>query len=307
LWETGDLNAARTSLMESLSLFTEALGQDPNNGDWIREQYLAEERMGLVSGHPDSFNLGDSRAAIIWLQKYLQGQEHLMAADPNDVRARSGASACLEELADVYYDLDTARSEKLYRRALALTASALESDPQDSWILYVDSSNRIGLAALLERLGKHGQAGDQWQHAISVLEDLQRRDSAEIQAPQLLGVALRRRALALLARRDFAGAEQDIARSERILGSLYGQNPNNLLILRDLADSYRAAGDLAAHRSRWADANREYQKSLDLWQKWLQIGKTSVFDQRQREVAASLVRKSLQHLRNSLSSAGSSQ
>lgn len=37
------------------------------------------------------------------------------------------------------------------------------------------------------------------------------------------------------------------------------------MILRDLADCYRAKGNLAVRHSRWQDATREYQKSLDLW------------------------------------------
>jgi hypothetical protein len=87
------------------------------------------------------------------------------------------------------------------------------------------------------------------------------------------------------------GAEIDLQRSHEMLAKLYEENPRNLMILRELADSYRAKGDLAAHASKWVDAKVEYQKSLDLWNGWTKIGKSSVYDQRQRGIAASLVRK----------------
>jgi hypothetical protein len=48
--------------------------------------------------------------------------------------------------------------------------------------------------------------------------------------------------------------------------------------------------------SKWEDAKLAYQKSLDLWDSWTKIGKSSVYDQRQREIAMSLVHKALRHL-----------
>jgi tetratricopeptide (TPR) repeat protein len=128
-----------------------------------------------------------------------------------------------------------------------------------------------------------------------VLEGLGEQDFAEVSAHQLLGVALQRRATCLMEMRNTVAAEQDISQSEAMLTKLYKDNSNNLKVLRDLADCYRAKGNLAARRSRSQDATRAYQQSLDLWQRWLQIGKTSVFDQRQRELALHLVRNSVQH------------
>ena len=146
-------------------------------------------------------------------------------------------------------------------------------------------------------MGEHKQAADHWQHAINVLQTLRKRDSANIAVPQLMGVALHNRASMFLRVGDFRSAEQDIQRSEELLAALYQQNPNNLMILRDLADCYRARGNLAAHLSHWEDATRNYQKSLDLWQRWLQIGKSSTYDQRQRALAAWRVRDAESHLR----------
>ena len=86
------------------------------------------------------------------------------------------------------------------------------------------------------------------------------------------------------------GAERDLRRSEDMLTKLSNDNPRNLTILRDLADCHRVKGDLAGRRSQWKDAHDEYQKSLDLWRGWLQIGKSSIYDQTQRGIAASRVK-----------------
>jgi len=296
-WGTGDLDAARNALLQSLAIFKDVLANNPENADWRTQEAADWERMGLVSGHPDFFNLGDRRAAAEWFQKWVTEGEQDLAADPKDVRAKFGLSESLAELAAVYRDSDPRRSEKLYQRSLALSASALAEGPRDSDILYWQSFERIGFASLLSRIRHRTAARDQLEQAITVLEGLSKRDPAEISAHQLLGVALQRRAAYLLETGDIRAAERDLSRSEETLASLYKDNPNNLRILRDLADCYRGKGNLAAHRSRWQDATREYQQSLNLWQRWSQIGKSSAYDQREREIALNLVSASVRHLR----------
>jgi tetratricopeptide (TPR) repeat protein len=295
-WGTGDLSAARTTLLDSLAIFKQFLNTDPNNAEWRTQESVDWERMGLVSGHPDFFNLGDRRVAAAWFRKVVQGDEQNLAADPKDVRAQFELSEAVGELAAVYRDSDPPRSEKLYQRSLALSASALTSDPNDSDILYWRSFERIGFASLLARTRKLAAAMDQLQEAIAALEGLSQRDSVEISAHQLLALALQRRASQLAQLGNTSAADQDLQRSEDILVKLYKENPNNLTILRDLADYHREKGNLAAHRSHWQDATMQYQKSLDLWQRWLQIGKSSAYDQRQRTTAAGLVRDAESHL-----------
>jgi serine/threonine protein kinase len=297
-WGTGDLDAARNTLSDSLAIFKESLHTDPNNAEWRTQELVDWERMGLVSGHPDFFNLGDRQAAATWFSKVVQRAERNLAADPKDVRAQFELSEGVGELAAVYRDSDPPRSEKLYQRSLALSTSALTSDPKDSDILYWQSFERIGLASLLARARKFTSAMDQLQQAIAVLESLSDHDSAEISAHQLLGLALQRRASQLAQLGNAAAADQDLQRSKQILTSLYEQNPNSLTLLRDLADCYREMGKLAAYRSKWQDARRDYQRSLELWQRWTTIGKSTVYDQRQREQAASLVHKTIKQPRN---------
>jgi serine/threonine protein kinase/tetratricopeptide (TPR) repeat protein len=295
-WGTGDLNAARTTLLDSLTIFKQFLNTDPNNAEWRTQESVSWERMGLVSGHPDYFNLGERRAAAVWFRRIVQRNAQNLAADPKDVRAQFELSEDVGELAAVYRDSDPPRSEKLYQRSLALSASALTSDPSDSDILYWRSFEKIGFASLLARARRPTAAMDQLQQAMAVLESLSQRDSVEISAHQLLALALQRRASQLAQLGNRGAADQDLQRSEDILTKLFKENPNNLTILRDLADCHRVKGELAVDRSNWQDAKREYQKSLDLWQHWLEIGKSSIYDQRQRKLAADLVRHAERHV-----------
>lgn len=88
---------------------------------------------------------------------------------------------------------------------------------------------------------------------------------------------------------DGPGAERDLERARRLLEPLQRQSPHNLTILRDLADCHQGFGDLAASRSDWKAAGLEYQKSLDLWESWKQVGTSSVYDRQRRDIAAVLV------------------
>lgn len=67
------------------------------------------------------------------------------------------------------------------------------------------------------------------------------------------------------------------------------ENPRKLTLLRDLADCYQGFGDLSASRSNWKQAQGWYQKSLDLWERWKQVGISSIYDRQRRDLAARLV------------------
>jgi eukaryotic-like serine/threonine-protein kinase len=291
LWETGDLNGARKGLLDSNETFAAITRQDPSNKDWAREQIDTYERLGLLSGDSDFFNLGDRKAAANWIQKMLDSCERLRAVDASDIRALSDLSDAVSDLAAVYRRSDPYRAEKLYQRSLSLRRSALESAPHDPEKLYAQSFNEISFATLLRQMGKQADAIKQLQSAIQIANELVKRDSTEISFRQLLGVALHRKAFVLASIGQISEAEHELQQSEDILTPLYQENSNNLLILRDLADCYRVKGDVAARQSKWRDARLAYQRSLDLWNKWPKTGKPSVYDQRQREIAAGLVRK----------------
>src|SRR5689334_4937688 len=79
--------------------------------------------------------------------------------------------------------------------------------------------------------------------------------------------------------------------SRSILERLYAQNPRKLVRLRGLADCYQALGDLHASRAEWKEAHAGYQQSVRLWERWMGVGTSSVYDRQRRELALSRVHR----------------
>jgi serine/threonine-protein kinase len=95
---------------------------------------------------------------------------------------------------------------------------------------------------------------------------------------------------------DDAGTERDLRGSLDLLEPLYRANPRKLTRLRDLADCYQVFGDLHASRSDWKSAHAWYQKSLELWDRWKEVGTSSIYDRQRRDAAARLVARSASRL-----------
>ena len=68
---------------------------------------------------------------------------------------------------------------------------------------------------------------------------------------------------------------------------LYAENPRKLARLRDLADYYKAHGDLDAAGDR-NQAEEWYRKSLLLWDRWKEVGTSSAYDRQSRAAVARL-------------------
>ena len=296
LWGTGDLTAARDTLFQALDRIKQAMALDPANADGDRERLLVLERLGLVSGDPDYFNLGDQHAATDWLRQYVQECEHRVVADPRDQRAQSDLSQGFAELAGAYRDVDPQKARQLYERSLDASNRALQTDPEDADLLTWQSLARIWFAANLQHLGEYPRAFTELSSAVNIAKRVVERDHVSIPARQLLGIALHSRAHQLILDGDLQGAERDLQQSEQMLAALRQENPKTLLFLRDLADCYKEQGELAARRSDWQTAKLRYERSADLWNHWTEIGSSSVYDQRRRQQAFSLVRRAEQHL-----------
>ncbi len=289
LRQTGDLSQALENGLGAIRILEQLLKEQPENAVWGRERGLCWEIMGVVSGHPQHFNLEDRKAAAGWFQKFVDVFERLLAADPNNLRARFDLSEATAELAAVHRESDPNRAGQLYRRSLALSSSFLSANPQDTDALYWQAFNRVGFAWVLRRLDKPSEALAELQRAVEMLAGLAKRSPNDVGFRQLLGVALHTLAVHRLATGDAAGAERDLHRSLELLEPLYRENPRKLTLLRDLADCYQGFGDLSARRSNWKQAQVWYQKSLDLWERWKQVGASSVYDRQRRDHAASLV------------------
>jgi len=287
--ETGDLTAALGLFSSALSLDEQLLAKQPDNVVWKRERFIYYERLGWVTGHPQYFNLGDRKQAAAWMRKQVAAAEPLFTADQADLRARFDLSEALAELGAVTRESDPAGAEQLYRRFLALNESVLAATPGDSNVIFSQVFNRVGFAWVLEHLGKRRDALAQLDAAVERLRKLAGQQADDVRFRQYLGLALHTRGGHRLRAGDRAGAAQDLENSRGILEPLYGENPQNLTRLRDLADCYQLFGDLYASRSEWKPAQVWYQKSLELWDRWRQAGSSSIYDSQRRDLAAGRV------------------
>ncbi len=294
LWQAGDLSQALDNEFGALRIIEQLLEEQPENAIWRRERGISWERVGVVTGHPQYLNLGDRKAATGWLQRGLGDCKQLLAADPNNLRALFDLSEAMAELAAVRRESDPHRAEQLYRRSLALSSSFHSSSKQDREALYWQAFNRVGFAWVLGRLGKRGEGLAELQRAVEILDGLAKLDPGRVAFQQLLGVALHTLAAHRLRIGDSDGADRDLQRSLEFLEPLYQENPRKLTLLRDIADCYQGFGDLSASRSDWKQAWIWYQKSLDLWERWKQVGTSSVYDRKRRDLAARLVAQASQ-------------
>jgi tetratricopeptide (TPR) repeat protein len=290
--ETGDLSAALDFYTNALGLIDQLLKQQPENATWQRERDAMYDRLGWVTGHPQYLNLGDRKAAAVWARKLVSPDaERLAEADPENVRARFEVGEASAALGAILRESDPLRSQQLYRRSLALSASILLVNPDDAETAYWRSFNQVGFAWVLQKLGNRTEALKELESAVERLQRLARQNPDDVRVPEYLGLALHTLAAHRLEMGDRTGAGQDLERSLGLLEPLYQANPRKLTRLRDLADCYRVFGNLHASRSEWPAAHAWYRKSLELWQRWGEVGTSSVYDRQRREAAALLVAK----------------
>ena len=283
--ETGNLSAALEFFQNALRLIEQLLQVDPGNGVWKRERDATYDRLSWVTGHPQYPNLGDRQAAAGWAQKLVNDAETLQAADAANVRARFELGEATAALASTLRESDPTRAGQLYRRSLAMSDAVLAADPDDAETAYWQSFNRVGYAWVLRRLEKRSEALAELQKAATRLDRLAGENPEDARVAEYLGLTLYTRAALRIELHDLDGARQDLDRSRSLLEPLFRANPRQLTRLRDLANCYQSFGDLSASRAEWIPARAWYQKSLELWDRWKQLGASSIYDRERRDLA----------------------
>ena len=288
LWLTGNLPEARDSMITALRM-TEALREEePANAVWRMRRAHLSWQIGMITGYPMRFNLGDTKTSAAWLREAVEESQSL-AADRYDEWARYTGCEAAGALAAVVGESEPARAEPMFRRSLALGDALLRISPADVDFKDGQAERRMGLASVLRKLGRNAEALPEVLNAVEVLRALHEQNPALLYLGDDLAAALLGLAACRLELGDGGGAEHNLQETLRLLKTLQDQNSRDLRLLRDLANCHQGFGDLAARRSDWAQARAEYQKSLDLWESWKQVGVSSVYDQRHRDAAAELV------------------
>jgi tetratricopeptide (TPR) repeat protein len=169
-----------------------------------------------------------------------------------------------------------------------LGEALLQRAPEDVDIRANEAGQRVDFGAVLSKLGRSAEALGEFRGGIEVLEGLHEHNPSDPSLAEDLGAGLVVRAGGRRRLGDGSGAEEDLRAAVRVLEPFAQQNPRNLLLLRDLADCHQGFGDLAASRSDWRRAEAEYRTSQELWERWSQVGVSSVYDRRHRDAVAVL-------------------
>ncbi|HYX20677.1 MAG TPA: protein kinase, partial [Thermoanaerobaculia bacterium] len=284
---TGDLPGARENFTAALRIAEKLQEEEPGNAEWRMRRANFATQIGLVSGYTRRPSLGDPRAAEDWLDEAMKVLESL-ASDRYDAWAQYNLFDVTGSLAAVIGDSEPARAEPLFRRSLALGEALLQRAPEDVDIRANEAGQRVDFGAVLSKLGRSAEALGEFRGGIEVLEGLHEHNPSDPSLAEDLGAGLVVRAGGRRRLGDGSGAEEDLRAAVRVLEPFAQQNPRNLLLLRDLADCHQGFGDLAASRSDWRRAEAEYRTSQELWERWSQVGVSSVYDRRHRDAVAVL-------------------
>jgi tetratricopeptide (TPR) repeat protein len=296
LASVGDPAGSRDSFMEALRVIEDLRKEQPAEILWRMRHVHLVWQLGLITGYPRKFNLGDLRGAAGWLEQAVQ-ESAALAEDRYDEWARYTQFQATGALAAVLGEAGSDRSDPLFHRALALGDSLLQLSPDDMDILTSRMETRLDHASLLRKLGRSSEALEEAERATAAFDRLYREQPTDLWRADSMAVALLARAACRLDLGRKEESASDLSRALGILEPLHATNPRSLKVLRDLADCRQGFGDLAASHGDWSDARVEYARSVELWDSWKTVGVTSVYDATHRNEAAVLLARAEKNFR----------
>jgi tetratricopeptide (TPR) repeat protein len=258
---------------------------------------IAHSWLGHLSGSPRYINLGNKGAALEHYRKGMAIAESLAASDAKNVLFRSDLPGAYQNIAEALSEDDPEQSVSFYRKALAVTGSLLEAEPNDVRHLRRLALCLRGMAAPLERMGDLQGARRNLRQALDTLRQLATKDPAYVNTQIDLHTTCY--AIGDLALRvgELSGAEEHYRQALAFAESAMASNSTVYAMWR-LADAYSGLGQyhaaLAADKrasneerlARWRESREWREKSLKVWDSWPERGVSSVFNQTRRERAA---------------------
>ncbi len=183
---------------DSLNYF-DSLAKDPNADDALKSELArAFIRIGKVQGRAYFSNLGDISGAI---ENYRKGIGLLepLAAQSSDLKLQSDLINAYSELANALRRQgNSAESETILRKALALNETLLQSNPEDAALSFRLAANYIFLGDSLPV----GKGADEniaaYRKSMDVSEKVLERDANHIRLNNIFAAAADRVATNLL-------------------------------------------------------------------------------------------------------------
>lgn len=266
-----DLTDAAAHARAAIEINEQLLAAQPASTSRQRELLNSYERLSFVLGNPEMVSLGDLPTALEYNRKVVALASALSDADPSNIMAGSDLLIAKNFTCAYWPDEDAASIVRICQEALD-TAVRHRREPIESLPLV---ATRLGPA--LAKLGRRGEAAKTMESAIELVSrsiaSWPWRADIRLQLLRLhnqFGAVLLR-----------AGSSDD-ARKQYQSGLAIGQalvrsRPDDPLVVRDLADSYRSLAQFY-QQSDCTQSRQWREKELDIWAGWARRFPTTSMD-----------------------------
>lgn len=279
---SGDLQAALDHAHRAVAIFESLAGASGPNSPWDRDLMNAYEQVSHVSGLPRMLNLGDMKTALEFERKTLAIALRLAASDPNNFTAWSDLSIADRETCILLTDRDPRTAKPYCEEAREIVRKWLGTAHPN----YGDSLQTLG--AVEWKLGHSAEALVLIAEAETALHKALAADSTRMDVRRLLlaGYNLRGR---IQASTDPEAALQSHTQALTTAQELLANNQSNLLLRKDVGDSYEYLGHVHLQLAHRREAQKCYSEALAVWSNWSRWGHSSVYDQNRSKEASRLL------------------
>jgi non-specific serine/threonine protein kinase/serine/threonine-protein kinase len=233
-----------------------------------RELAVAYQRIGNVQGNPNNANLGDTASALASYRKALRIAEPLAAAHPEDAQIQRSLAVIYEKLADIQaFRGNIGEAVETSARSLGIFRALAGRPPADTRarrsvaISHVKAGDLAGHPSF-PNAGRKEEALAHYLRSVSILEELERKDPADLATRRYLGVVCERIGTMRLSLGDPREALAVYRRSLDIRESLAGAEGAGAEARRDVAIAYEKIGDAARALGERRGALENYRRSL---------------------------------------------
>ena len=285
---SGDVDGAIRHGQESVAINEVIASEHPRDLTHRRRLLNSYEQAGYAAFDRAVASAEEPVAAVAFHTKAFLIADSLAAEDPHDVRAITDLAIAQRNICDALTEYNFAAAERTCRAGLMTIARRPGGSPEHRATLLAY------LAVALNRSGRRSEAQQIMREALQLQEGLATAEPSASDRRELLLRMHNHFGDILLASGDFAGAWEHHRGAMGIGEVMLASRPNDLVLRRDLADTYEFLAGINVRRAEdqrlgrvariadWREARSWYAKSLDVWNNWPHWGTSSTFDSRRK-------------------------
>jgi eukaryotic-like serine/threonine-protein kinase len=243
LQRSGDVDGAIHHGRESVAINEAVAARHPRDVTHRRRLLNSYEQAGYASFDRAVASAEDPVAAVASHTKALSIADSLAAEDPRDVRAISDLAIVQRNICDALSEYDTAGAERSCRAGL-MTLARRTAPSQEHRAALLAS-----LAVALNRPGHRAEAQQVMRAAIQLQESLASAEPAIWDRREMLLRMHNHLGDILLDSGEFDGALEQHRRAIGIGEVMLVSRANDLVLRRDLADTYEALAGVSIRRA----------------------------------------------------------